>query len=245
MIKIIADYHTHTTFSHGVNTIEENVIRGIELGLREIAITDHSYGHLGFGIKKKNLKEMRRIVDEMNLKYSQIVVKLGLEANLLGLDGTVDIDDESMSMLDFLLVGYHFGSKPKVFFRDMGMHISNLLSSKSKFFYEKAKIMNTNGFLKAIEKYKIFAITHPGAKGPINVKKISEAAAKKGVYLEINNNHGKLSVDDIKIACETGVKFIVSSDAHSVSEIGVFDNAIKRVLEAGLKVEQIINAREE
>ena len=36
---ITADYHTHTNYSHGKGTPEENVLAAIEKGLRRIAIS--------------------------------------------------------------------------------------------------------------------------------------------------------------------------------------------------------------
>ena len=42
-MKLLGDYHTHTTYTHGKSTIEENVRQAENLGLKEIAITEHSY----------------------------------------------------------------------------------------------------------------------------------------------------------------------------------------------------------
>lgn len=43
---ITADYHTHTNYSHGKGTPEENVLAAIEKGLRRIAISEHAGAHL-------------------------------------------------------------------------------------------------------------------------------------------------------------------------------------------------------
>lgn len=242
MLKIVADYHTHTTFSHGKNSIEDNVKRGIELGLKEIAISDHGYGHMGFGVRREDFKEMRRIVDEMNQKYEMIHVKLGVEANVLGLDGSVDIDDETMRYLDFMLVGYHFGSRPQKWFRDLKMHFANFMSKHSGYWYRKAFKKNTQALLNAMDRYAIYAITHPGAKGPIDIHAVAKKAAEKGICLEINNQHGHLTTEEIKIAMTENVLFIIGSDAHHISEIGQYDDAINRAMEAGLTAERIVNA---
>ena len=62
MIKekdIIADMHTHTTFSkHAFSSVKENINAARERKLKYIAITDHYFGN-GDEIEKKN--EVNRI----------------------------------------------------------------------------------------------------------------------------------------------------------------------------------------
>ena len=43
---LTGDYHTHTIYSHGKGTVLENVMRAKEVGLQEIAITDHGFEQL-------------------------------------------------------------------------------------------------------------------------------------------------------------------------------------------------------
>lgn len=50
---LTADYHTHTPYSHGKGTVEENAARAKELGLKQIGITDHGFSHLAFGLKRE------------------------------------------------------------------------------------------------------------------------------------------------------------------------------------------------
>lgn len=54
-MRILSDYHTHTIYSHGKGTIEENVEAARKIGLKILAISDHGPGHMGFGIKKKKI----------------------------------------------------------------------------------------------------------------------------------------------------------------------------------------------
>ena len=51
------DFHTHTIFSHGKGTIEQNVMRAREIGLAAIAISDHVPGHMTYGIKRSDIGE--------------------------------------------------------------------------------------------------------------------------------------------------------------------------------------------
>ena len=52
-IILTADYHTHTTYSHGTGSVEDNVKIAIEKGFDYIAITDHAKNHPLVGVKTK------------------------------------------------------------------------------------------------------------------------------------------------------------------------------------------------
>ena len=49
---LTADYHTHTPYSHGKNTVLENAVAAKEKGLKQLGITDHGFNHLLFGLKR-------------------------------------------------------------------------------------------------------------------------------------------------------------------------------------------------
>lgn len=241
-MKIIGDYHTHTIYSHGKGTIRENVESAIRKGLREIAICDHGPRHIGFGVKRKNFKIMREEIDELNKEYSNIKILLGVEANIIGYDGDIDVNDEIIDMIDILLVGFHFGSLPKSLGDAYKMFVLNFLGRFSEKINKKARKLNTKAVINAINKYDIDLITHPGAKVDIDTKELAKAAAKRGTALEINASHGFLTVEYIKIAMEEDVKFMINSDAHTPEDIGKVEKGIERALKANLKTERIVNA---
>jgi putative hydrolase len=243
-MRIYADYHTHTVYSHGLGTIEDNVKIGIEKGLEIISISDHGPSHLGFGIKRKSLPKMRAEIDYLNIKYPQIKILLGIEANILGLDGSIDVFEEDKKYYDIILCGYHFGSSPRNIFRDLKIHFYNLLSKKSKIFFNRAKKLNTIQVVNALNKNKIDVLTHPGAKGPIDILEIGKAALKSGTALEINSSHGYLTTEQINEVKDLGVKFCISSDAHVPNNVGNFEKAIIRANQAKLDIKNIINAKE-
>lgn len=236
-----ADYHMHTKFSgDSKNELEAIVKKAIEIGLEEIAITDHGPAHNGYGIKKENYPVLRAEIDKLNLKYPQIKILLGLEANILGTDGEIDIDSDMWAMIDWVNAGYHFGSNLK---KDFKIHLYNILSRFSKHFYDKARAINTKTMVMAIEKNKINMITHPGAKGPVDIDAVAKAASIKGTILEINNSHGHLTIEEIKVAMKYPVIFAVCSDAHEVDKVGQVSNALDRAYIAGVDKKNIYNVK--
>ncbi|TCO70718.1 PHP domain-containing protein [Marinisporobacter balticus] len=241
-MKIFADYHTHTIYSHGKGTIQDNVDEAIRKGLREIAISDHGYGHFLFGIKRDALPKMRKEIDSINAHTDKINVKLGMEANIISMDGALDIGKETTDQLDIVLAGYHFGAIPNNIRDCFRMHGNNFLARHFTSIDRKARVLNTDAVVAAIYNNPIAILTHPGAKANIDTKEIAKAAAERGTALEINSSHGFLTVEYIEIAMKEGAKFVISSDAHRPEDVGNVKKGIERAMQAGLSIEQIINA---
>lgn len=241
-MKIIADYHTHTVFSHGIGSIEDNVKAAKAKGLKIIAISDHGPGHAFYGIKKHRYGEMRQEIDRLNQVYPEVKTLLSLEANFMSVDGTLDVDEDMIEMADLIMCGYHFGSSPRKIFLDLKMHAYAFMSRFSKTLYEKSKAINTRMMINAMNRYDLTAITHPGAKGPIDVTAVALVAAEKNVAMEVNVKHGHLTVDEIKEALKTDVKFIIGSDAHEPERVGDFEESLRRCEIAGVPAERILNA---
>lgn len=236
---VVADYHMHTKLSgDSKNDLEAIVIKAVSIGLKEIAITDHGPSHSGFGVKKAEYLKLRGEIDRLNEKYPQIKILLGLEANLLGTEGDIDIDQEMWQVIDWVNAGYHFGSRLT---KDYKIHIINFLSKFSKRYHEKAKRLNTKSMVNAMRKNKINMMTHPGAKGPIDIEEVAKVASEVGTILEINNSHGHLTVDEIKVAMRYPVKFAVCSDSHNIENIGNVAQALDRAYIAGVDITMLYN----
>ena len=113
-MKLFADYHTHTVFSHGKGSVEDNVKAAIKAGLETVGITDHSVGHVFYGIKKKRLDDYISEIERIKKKYEDsIEVRSGIELNLTGLDGSVDLPQGHK--FDIVILGYHKGALCKDF----------------------------------------------------------------------------------------------------------------------------------
>lgn len=242
-MKIIGDYHTHTIYSHGKGTIRENVEAAIEKGLKEIAICDHGPAHYLYGVRKSQLFKMREEIDRLNEEYKNkgIRILLGVEANVIGYDGTIDVDDDILNIIDILLLGYHYGVTPKSFKDGLFMYMINPLSKILPIYKYRIIEKNTEALIKAINKYPVDIITHPDSKVKLNIEKIGEVAFEKGVALEINSNHSQLSIENIKIALKTGVDFCINSDAHDPKNVGNVDDGIKRAKKANIPIDRIRN----
>lgn len=227
-MRLTADYHTHTVFSHGKGTVEDNVKAAIDMGLSEVGITDHSIAHFLYGVKKKRLKEYMQSIEDAKRKYEdRIAVKSGIELNLIGLDGSVDMPPGYK--FDVVILGYHKGA------------ICRDLRTAWNFFTKRDVECITMSYMLAIQEGNIDIISHPGYGVPIDYKMLAKACSDYGTLFEINNKHTGLRPEDLDINTE----FVVSSDAHSPGNVGKAEHALQLVKKAGLDLSKVVNVEED
>ena len=236
-MQILADYHTHTKYSHGKGTIEENVLEAISKGIKTIGISDHGYKHLAYGIKLNDIYKMREEIDKLNEKYSNIEILLGMECNILDSYGNIDINDKIIENCDYIMAGYHFGSKPT--------NVKALINHANNYVFktEKAKEYNTLGIINAMKNNNIFVITHPGDKGDIYIEEVAKVAKETNTKLEINSSHRFLNANQLRQIEHIGNTFIVGSDAHVPQNVGNFNLALNTIKEAKIDLSLIENIK--
>lgn len=232
-MKLIYDLHTHTVFSHGKGTIEDNVKMAKQKGLTQIAITDHGFEHFSYAVKRKNLPIMRAECDRLSKEYG-IKVLLGIEANLLDKTGRIDVTKEDEKYLDIILMGYHKMIKPK--FKQLCFSIKTKLFSSNKQIEE-----NTDAYINAINKYNIKVLTHLNYGVKVNVKRLADACKEKGVLIELNGKRISFSDEDIKYMKEIGTKFILNSDAHSPKSVGETNLGLNYIIKHNIDINNVVN----
>lgn len=241
-MHLLYDYHTHTTYSHGKGTIEDNVKVAMYKGLKGIAITDHGPGHITYGVRRKKIEVMRKEIERLKKKYTNIDIRLGVEANIIHGNGQLDILEQEQNQFDVILAGYHYGVIGKHILRSSIIHLSNYFTTKTGKVSRKLKNANTEAIVNAIYNQNICILTHPGAKGYVDIREIAKACADNNTLMEINNSHGHLTVEEIKeAALVEDIRFIINSDAHSPNKVGSYELGLKRAQEAGLPLERIVN----
>lgn len=229
--------------SHGKGTIEQNTQVAIEKGLKTIAVTDHGYSHIAYGMSPREAHEARREVDKLNQRYQRdIRILLGVEANLNSLDGTIDIEKEKRGYFDIVLMGHHKAALPKSFKDFWHFVVRNELGWKSRKANDTIRILNTQAYIRAIEKYDIDIIVHPMYAIDIDILPLAEACRDKGTAIEINSSHVSLSDEGITLAKTTGVSFVIDSDAHIPSRVGDLQAGLDAAIRVGLQPQDIINA---
>ncbi|MDP2864189.1 MAG: PHP domain-containing protein, partial [bacterium] len=230
---IRGDLHCHSKWDGGANSIEEIAKASIEIGYQYIGISDHTkFLRIEHGLDEKKLALQRKEIDKLNSRLRQgfggqakFKILQGCEANILN-DGSIDIKDEALKKLDYVIVGIH----------------SNMKMEKTKM---------TERIIKAMKNPYTKIISHPTGRilkrrdeYQIDFDKILRAAKEYNVVLEINSFPERLDLNDqnIKRAKEAGVKMVINTDSHHKDQMRFIEFGISQARRGWAEKEDIINA---
>lgn len=236
-MKLVGDYHTHTTYTHGKSTVEQNVVSAINKGLGQIAITEHAYMHNTNGITRAGYKRMKAEIEALRKKYPQIEILCGLECNLTGYDGVIDISNNEINDYDIIVLGYHYTYKPYSIKNFFNFFLPSILKINSKKRIER----NTQAYITAMEKNDIDILAHLNYGIKVDPVKIARVAKEKEIYIELNGKRIYFSDDEMRAMVETGVKFIIDSDAHHEKNVGKNNQAFALIERLNIPQNQIVN----
>lgn len=240
IMKPFADLHTHTKYSHGKGSIEQNVLAALEKGLSAIGISEHGPANIGIGVKIDKFFDIKEEILRLRKIYD-IDILFGCEANIISIDGKLDIPEKLLLEFDYIMAGLH----PLVWAQHLRDYyhilLKNLIAKRFKSLREKVINTNTNAVINAIKYNNIDIITHPGLHLPIDTAKLAKVAAKHNTALEINSGHAYMTVEYARIAKNFGVKFAIGSDAHDPKDVANFSRGIMIAQEAGVMEADIIN----
>lgn len=231
-MKLTADYHTHTVFSHGKGRIIDNALAAKDLGLKEIAISDHGFSHPAFGLTKGKVSTMKDLCARAE-KKTGVKVLLGIESNIISTEGHADLTPKTYDNFDVFLAGIH----KCVLYKFKSVFTLSIPDLFYDFFKSKEvpKYLiknNTNAYINLIKKNPVDAITHLNYCVVADAVEVAKAAADYGTYIELNAKKTHLTDDELYEVEKTGVNFIIGSDAHSpnrVGEISLVEETLKRV----------------
>ena len=224
-MKIILDTHCHTISSgHAYSSLQEMVMQASNIGHELIAITDHGPDIPG-GAGYIHFSNLRIVPKKM---YGVEVLK-GAEANIIDLDGTLDLQKEVLEELEFVIASFH---DPCI--------------------TPGTKEENTSALINNMKKPYVHAIGHPGNPNfPLDIEKFVKAAKEYNTLIEINNSSirpesfrkgSKENCYKILKKCkEENVAVTLGSDAHISFDVGNFSSAKELIKQVNMPEELIVN----
>ena len=220
-------FHVHTTFSDGRNTVLEMLTASRDRGFDYVGLSDHSpAAFYAGGLTVERLRQQHAEIDEHEQEVAPMRVFRGTEADILP-DGSIDYGDEVLSTLDFVVASVH-----------------------SRFNMPKDEM--TSRILKALDDPYVTFLGHLTGRKllsrdgySVDFDRIFERAGERGVCIEINGNPNRLDLDwrHIGRALERGVTFVITPDAHSISEMSHVISGTWVARKAGLTPKQIFNTK--
>lgn len=242
-MRIWADFHTHTRFSHGKGSVEDNARAAAARGLKEVGIADHGPRSLPWvRTEMAALDTMLQEVEKVNQLGLGVRVRASMECNIIGHDGSIDLPPQAQKKLDFVLAGLHPTAIPRTLGDTWFLWVQPNL--KQAVWRRRARAANTKAVVEAVNRHDLLILTHPGAGRDIDTAELARACARRGTAMEINAHHNNMTVDYCLVAAREGARFALSSDAHRPEAVGAVDGAIAIAQAAGLTPDQIINCCE-
>lgn len=233
-MKFAGDYHLHTFASDGRASVENHIAAAKRMGLEEIAIADHSFSTLLCHVTEKKFAAQNRTVSELSMRQG-IKVLQGIEGNIAG--SRLDVPQSVIRRCDVLIAGFHRFVSQKFAGEDRGWIMSNGFGSRAA--REKLIVKNTEAYIAVMERYPIDIIAHLGHRAYVDFGAVCECAAKHDVYIELNAKHLDTLEGGITAALESGVNFIVGSDAHSAGRTGELQSIAEFIKRHGLPLDRI------
>lgn len=225
-MKYVVDLHTHTIVSgHAYTTLLENVKQASLNGIKVLGTTEHGPAMPG-GANLFYFGNMRNIPREL---YGVKILR-GCEANIMGIEGNLDIPKKVQEKLDIIIASLHDACLSP--------------STKSE---------NTTTVLNAMDNPNIDIFGHLGNPiFEIDIEEVVKKAKETNKLIEINNGSFMGSRQGsfencIKIAeacIRHKVKVILGSDSHICFSIGKFEKAEEIFKKVNMPEELIMNTEE-
>jgi DNA polymerase (family 10) len=223
------DLQVQTNWTDGDASIEKMANEAIKLGLKYIAITDHTKNlKVAGGLDEKRIQKQWQEIDKLNLKFKKqgidFKILKGTECDILR-DGSLDLPDKILSKLDVCGVSIHS-------------------------YFDLPEKEQTERIIKAISNPYADILFHPTCRiiqkrKPINAnwEKIMEVAKNNGTILEIDAYPDRLDLNDELIyeANKKGLLFSIDSDAHSLNHFSVLKYGIGQARRGWVEKKSVIN----
>ncbi len=211
------DLHVHSDWSDGRASIEEMARAAIERGYEYVAITDH-----GDRLREGRLDAQLEEVEALNRRLAPFRILSGVESAIRA-DGSLDLPDEQLARLDWVIGALHTS-------------------------FERSP---TERILGAMENPHVDCIAHPtarkigGREPSVAIERLVAGAVETGTALEMNGQPDRLDLRDThaRLAGEAGAKIVISSDGHRPVTLMSIELALAQARRAWLTSEQVVNTR--
>jgi len=225
---IRGDLHVHTRYTDGRYSPAEMAEAARLRGYAYIAVTDHSQKvRVAGGMDARGLRKQIEELDALNAKLQGFRVLKSVELDILE-DGSLDLPDEVLEELDFVVASIHYH-------------------------FKLPREKQTERIIRAMDNPLVNILAHPtgrllSGREPyeVNLERVMEAAAERGCFLELNGHPERMDLDDIhcKMAKDMGLKVALATDAHRIDDLDFMRFGIGQARRGWLEPEDVLNTRD-
>jgi DNA polymerase (family X) len=216
--------HCHTTYSDGKHSVEAMVLAAESMGMKYITITDHS--PTAFYANGVSIDRLKRQWDEIDEVQERVKIKIlrGTESDIIQ-SGKLDYPDRILERFDVIVASIH-----------------------SRYKMDKAKM--TERIITAMREpvFKIWghALGRLLQRRPAfdcDVEQVLDVIAESKAAIEINGSPYRLDLEPrwVREARKRKIKFVISVDAHSTTELNYLQYGVAMARRGWLRKGEVLN----
>ena len=223
--EIKGDFHVHSLWSDGSDSIETIAAAATQRGYEFIGITDHSQSlKIANGLTEERVQKKILEIKKVEKKFPNLQILCGTECDIKT-DGTLDYNRKILQQFDFVYIAIHTAFK-----------------------MDKATM--TKRIITGMDNEQVNFLAHPtgrliGKRDPyeVDIDQIIDAARQTDTRLEINSFPDRLDLDDVhlKQAKEHNIRFVLGTDSHSINHLDFMRFGIATARRGWLEKQDILN----
>jgi len=216
------DYHMHTNWTDGKNTIKEMYEQSVKLNLESILFSEHARASSAKWFNKFAL-EVR------NLPKKPCEALVGVETKVINYNGDLDSNDEIIDNCDLVMSSIHrFPGETDM--DKMSKNVSKSDALKIELELSMATLENSkvdilgHPFGMSIRRFNVYPSID-------DFTKLICKASQTGVAFEINSHYHNNVVELVSLCQENNALISLGSNAHSIDEVGKIVKPLKEEYE--------------
>ena len=227
LADVRGDLHCHTTWSDGKASVLEMALAARDLDYEYLAICDHTTSvRVVPGLDADGLRRQAEEIAAANERLAPFRILHGSEVDIRR-DGRLDLPDDVLLGLEWVQLSLHAGQR-------------------------ESRETLTKKVTEAMRHPAVRCLSHPKGRlvnhrppNALDLEAVLEVALETGVAMEVNGlpNRLDLAGPDVRLAVETGVPIVVSTDAHSVRGLGNMSLAVATARRGWATAADVLNTR--
>jgi DNA polymerase (family 10) len=217
--------HCHTTHSDGRNSVEEMARAARAMGMSYLTITDHSpMASYAGGVTPERLVQQWEEIAAAR-RVVEIDVLRGTESDIIA-GGGLDYPDEVLGQLDVIIASIH-----------------------NRLHLDEAQMTERLVRTMRLPQFKIWG--HPLGRlilrrDPLacRLDEVLDAMAQSRAAVEINGDPYRLDLppEHVRSARRRGLRFVISTDAHSISDLQNLPYGVAMARRGGVRRHEVLNS---